>query len=161
MITIVKADLTHSEHADALIKLLGEYACDPMGGGEPLSEAVVANLVTEMQKRPHLHSFLGFSGAEPVALMNTVEGFSTFAAKPLLNIHDVVVSRVFRGQGISRLLFAAAESFAKTQGCCKLTLEVLEGNEIAKNAYIRLGYVPYQLDPQAGHAQFWEKKIEK
>ncbi|WP_417579078.1 GNAT family N-acetyltransferase [Nitrincola sp.] len=159
MITIVKADLTHPEHADALVQLLCEYACDPMGGGEPLAEQTVNSLVAEMQKRPHLHSFIGFSGSEPVALMNTVEGFSTFAAKPLLNIHDVVVSRAFRGQGISRLLFEAAETFAKTQGCCKLTLEVLEGNEIAKNAYSRLGYGPYQLDPEAGNAQLWEKKI--
>ncbi|KGK42553.1 GNAT family acetyltransferase [Nitrincola sp. A-D6] len=161
MITIVKADLTHPEHADALVQLLSEYARDPMGGGEPLAETVVENLVTEMQKRPHLHSFIGFSGDEPVALMNTVEGFSTFAAKPLLNIHDVVVSRPYRGQGISRLLFESAEIFAKTLGCCKLTLEVLEGNAIAKKAYSRLGYAPYQLDPDAGNAQFWEKKIEK
>ena len=159
MITIVKADLTLPAHADALIQLLCEYACDPMGGGEPLAESVVRNLVAEMQKRSHLHSFIGFSGEEPVALMNTVEGFSTFAAKPLLNIHDVVVSCPYRGQGISRLLFESAEAFAKAQGCCKLTLEVLEGNEIAQAAYSRLGYGPYQLDPEAGHAMFWEKKI--
>lgn len=159
MITIVKADLTHPEHADALLQLLGEYACDPMGGGEPLAQTTVNSLITEMQKRPYVHSFIGFSGAKPVALMNTVEGFSTFAAKPLLNIHDVVVSRPYRGQGISQLLFETAENFAKAQGCCKLTLEVLEGNERARNVYSRLGYAPYQLDPDTGNAQFWEKKI--
>lgn len=36
MIDIVKADLNSAVHAEAMIQLMNEYACDPMGGGEEL-----------------------------------------------------------------------------------------------------------------------------
>ena len=35
-------------------------------------------------------------------------------------------------------------------GCCKLTLEVLEGNKLAQAAYIANGFAGYQLDPEMG-----------
>ncbi|KDE41304.1 MAG: GNAT family N-acetyltransferase [Nitrincola lacisaponensis] len=159
MIAIVKADLTRTEHAQALVQLLNEYACDPMGGGVPLSEQVQKSLIGAMSSRPHLHSFIAYDAERPVGLMNTVEGFSTFSAKPLLNIHDVMVNRDYRGRGIAAQLFDAAEAFARSLGCCKMTLEVLEGNQPARASYTRLGFKPYQLDPEAGVAQFWEKKI--
>ena len=159
MITIVKADLTQTTHAQAVVGLLNEYACDPMGGGEPLSMEVQTSLIDAMIKRPFIHSFIAFDHDRPVGLINLVEGFSTFAAKPLLNVHDVMVIEAYRGRGIAAQLFTAAESFAYELGCVKLTLEVLEGNEPAKHAYRRLGFKPYQLDPSAGVAQFWHKKI--
>jgi hypothetical protein len=40
-----------------------------------------------------------------------------------------------------------------------MSLEVLSGNEIAKNAYKKQGYADYQLDPQYGSAMFWTKNI--
>ena len=88
-----------------------------------------------------------------------IEGFSTFVCKPLLNIHDVYVSPDFRGQGIAGQLFADAESIAKSRGCCKLTLEVLQGNTRAQAVYTRLGFSGYELTPEMGHALFWEKKL--
>lgn len=159
MITIVKADLTQAAHAQAVLTLLNEYACDPMGGGEPLSIEVRASLIEAMMQRSFIHSFIAYDQDTPVGLINLVEGFSTFAAKPLLNVHDVMVIEAYRGQGIAAQLFTAAEDFAYELGCVKLTLEVLEGNEPAKKAYSRLGFKPYQLDLSAGVAQFWHKKI--
>jgi len=44
-------------------------------------------------------------------------------------------------------------------GCCKLTLEVLSGNVGAQKAYRAAGYAPYELDPQMGSAQFWQKRL--
>ena len=44
--------------------------------------------------------------------------------------------------------------------CCKLTLEVLENNDIGKNLYQSIGFVNYELDPAMGKAIFLEKKIE-
>lgn len=159
MITIVKADLTQPNHSEAVVTLLNEYACDPMGGGEPLSIEVKTHLIDAMLQRSFVHSFIAYDQDRPVGLINLVEGFSTFAAKPLLNVHDVMVIESYRGQGIAGQLFASAENFARSLGCVKLTLEVLEGNESARNAYSRLGFKPYQLDPSAGVAQFWHKKI--
>lgn len=159
MITIVKADLTQAKHAEAIVTLLNDYACDPMGGGEPLSLDVRGCLIEAMSQRSFVHSFIAYDLDRPVGLINLVEGFSTFAARPLLNVHDVMVISDYRGQGIATQLFVEAERFARKLGCVKLTLEVLEGNEPAKKAYSRLGFKPYQLDPAAGVAQFWHKKI--
>lgn len=52
------------------------------------------------------------------------------------------------------------ESFARSLGCCKLTLEVLSGNFAAKKAYANVGFEGYELDPESGYAEFWQKKLE-
>ena len=90
---------------------------------------------------------------------NCFEGFSTFAAKPLVNIHDLAVSQNFRGMGISQLLLNKVEEVAREKGCCKVTLEVLSGNQTAINSYQKFGFRQYELDPEKGQAQFWEKKL--
>ena len=64
----------------------------------------------------------------PVGLVNAIEGFSTFACRPLVNVHDVVVLPGHRGRGIAARLFAEVEAIARERGACKLTLEVLDGN---------------------------------
>jgi ribosomal protein S18 acetylase RimI-like enzyme len=71
----------------------------------------------------------------------------------------VVVAEKYRGLGLSKRLLAAVEELAGRLGCCKLTLEVLEGNSIAQAAYRSLGFDAYQLDPSLGKALFWEKKL--
>ena len=96
---------------------------------------------------------------KPAGLVICIEGFSTFQCKPLLNIHDVVVSPEFRGQGISKLMMEKAEAIATEIGCCKLTLEVLDGNTVARNLYKSIGFINYELDPKLGKAQFLEKKL--
>jgi GNAT superfamily N-acetyltransferase len=159
MTDIQVADFSNPAHASAIVYLLNEYAKDDMGGGEPLSTYTQANLVKEMAKRPTFHAAIAFVDAKPAGLINCIEGFSTFACKPLLNIHDVVVLAEFRGQGISSLLLKKAEAIANSLGCCKLTLEVLEGNKLAQAAYIANGFAGYQLDPEMGRAMFWQKKI--
>jgi len=51
------------------------------------------------------------------------------------------------------------EAIAIEHGCCKLTLEVLEGNVVAKAAYKKLGFGGYELDPKMGQAVFWQKTL--
>lgn len=159
MLSIVKADLLQPLHAEALVYLLNLYALDPMGGGKALSGYVKENLATALNGREDAHVVLAFIDDKPVGLLNCIEGFSTFSCKPLLNIHDVVVVPECRGQGVAAKLFEKAEQIAVELGCCKLTLEVLEGNEVAKSAYLGYGYNGYQLDPELGRALFWEKKL--
>lgn len=156
---IIEADLTNPEHASALVSLLNSYACSPEGGDTALPADVQRNLAAALHSRPDAIVLLAFADESPVGLMTCIEGFSTFACKPLLNIHDVYVSADFRGQGIGTQLFAHAESIAKTRGCCKLTLEVLQGNAHAQAVYTRLGFSGYELTPEMGHALFWEKKL--
>lgn len=158
-LTIVQANLTNPQHAQAVLHLLNAYALDPMGGGEPLSGFVQDNLVAELQKRPNVLAILVMVGDEPAGLAVCVEGFSTFACKPLLNVHDMVVLPQFRGRKLSHHILAKAQELAVQRGCCKLTLEVLQGNTLAQHAYRAFGFEPYQLNPEMGHAHFWQKTL--
>ncbi len=157
---IVPADLDDPDHARAVVELLDAYARDRMGGGAPLTAFTRAHLAGELRRRPQTLAILAFIDDEPAGLAICVEGFSTFACKPLLNVHDMVVVAKFRGRGLSRRILARAEEAARARGCCKLTLEVLEGNVVAQNAYRSFGFESYQLDPRMGKALFWQKTLE-
>lgn len=153
------ANLSNPSHAEALVFLLNEYAKDDMGGNTELSDFAKENLAAELQKRPGVHVIIAFLEGKPAGLAICLEGFSTFACKPLLNIHDVVVLGEHRGRGISKLLLSKTEEIARRLGCCKLTLEVLQGNLIAQSAYKACGYSGYELNPQMGNAMFWQKNL--
>ncbi|KFZ30905.1 GNAT family acetyltransferase [Pseudidiomarina salinarum] len=159
MLEITLADYQNPKHRQAVVTMLDDYARDPMGGGTALPEATRQNLVDEMAKRDHVFSLLAFVDDEPVGLANCVEGFSTFAAKPVMNIHDIAVTKAFRGQGIAKRLLEEVATLAQFRGCCKLTLEVLQGNEPAKLAYEKFGFAPYQLEEAMGKAEFWQKSL--
>lgn len=159
MIEITLADYQNPKHRSAIITMLDDYAQDPMGGGEAVPEDTKNRLIEEMAKREHVFSILAFDGEQPVGIANCVEGFSTFAAAPVMNIHDIAVTASHRGQGISRRLMDEVATLARFRGCCKVTLEVLTGNEPAKQAYLNFGFKPYQLDPSLGNAEFWQYKL--
>jgi len=157
---ILVADYDDPEHARILVELLDEYARHPMGGGQPLSQETRTRLVAELARVPHAFSLIAFVGEQPAGLVNCFQGFSTFACKPLINIHDLMVSAPFRGTGLAVRMLEKVEEIACQRGCCKLTLEVLEGNRAACNSYRKAGFAAYELDPAMGQALFWEKKLE-
>lgn len=154
---ISQADYNNPVHAGALVQLLDAYAQDPAGGGTPLSDFAKANVVQELAKRPQAFSVLAFDADAPVGLVNCIEGFSTFACKPLVNVHDVVVRSSHRGQRVGEHMLALVAQIAMQRGACKLTLEVLSGNTSAMTLYQRIGFAVYQLDPAMGSAQFLQK----
>lgn len=156
-ITTSRADYANPAHAAALVMLLDAYASDPAGGGQGLSDFAKANLVPGLAARPQAYSVLAFDGAQPVGLVNCIEGFSTFACKPLVNVHDVALLASHRGRGIAEQMLAEAEVVARERGAVKLTLEVLSGNRSAIRLYERIGFAGYQLDPAMGSAQFLQK----
>jgi ribosomal protein S18 acetylase RimI-like enzyme len=158
-VLVLQASYSNPVHAEAIGFLLNQYAEDAMGGGESLSLDTREQLAIELAKRPHAFSVLAFIAGEPVGLVNCFEGFSTFACRPLVNVHDVVVIASARGQGISQKMLSKVEEIARQRGCCKITLEVLEGNKVAQGAYQKLGFADYQLDPQMGRALFWQKSL--
>ncbi|KQX29712.1 GNAT family N-acetyltransferase [Variovorax sp. Root434] len=153
------ADYRNPAHAEAVVSLLDSYARDPAGGGTPLDAAVREALPAALAARPQAFSVLAYDGEQAVGLINCIEGFSTFACKPLVNVHDVVVLAGHRGQRVAQKMFAQVEQEARRRGACKLTLEVLSGNAPALRAYERDGFVSYQLDPAFGSAVFLQKKL--
>ena len=159
-IKLIQINHKNKKQAQDLTYLLNQYAQDPMGGGKALLKEVLENLADELAKLPHAGSVIAYVDDKPAGLVNFFEAFSTFACKPLINIHDIVVLKEFRGQGLSQMMLAKVEEIAKTKGCCKITLEVLSNNEVAKASYAKYGFKGYELDPKAGHAIFWEKELD-
>jgi GNAT superfamily N-acetyltransferase len=159
-VEIIDADYCDPRHAGDIAALLNSYACDPMGGGAPLSGSVLASLADELSRRADAFSVLCYVNDRAAGLVNCFEGFSTFKCRPLFNVHDVVVLAEYRGRRISQRMLTRVEEIARQRGCCKLTLEVLERNHPAREAYRRFGFAGYQLDPVHGRAEFWEKPLE-
>ena len=158
-VRIIRADYHNPQHQKDLLYLLDQYARDPMGGGEGLKGSVKETLIDQLQQRDFACTVLAYVDDQPAGIANCFEGFSTFAAKPLINIHDLAVVSEFRGMGISQALLQEVENIAREKGCCKVTLEVLSGNQTAINSYQKFGFRQYELDPEKGQAQFWEKKL--
>ncbi|WP_353231914.1 GNAT family N-acetyltransferase [Pseudomonas helleri] len=158
-VVIVQANYTDPVHAQALRDVLNHYAQDPMGGGEALSAEVLEQLPGELAKRAHAFSVLAFVDGQAAGLVNCFEGFSTFAGKPLVNVHDVSVVDTYRGLGLSQKMLDKVEAIARERGCCKITLEVLEGNPVAQGSYRKFGFSAGQLDPAHGRMLFWNKPL--
>jgi ribosomal protein S18 acetylase RimI-like enzyme len=160
LIHILESHYTEPGHRDIIVTLLNTYACDPMGGNHPLPAETQKTLVDALAKRPHIHTLIAFTNEEPVGLVICIESFSSFAAKSVMNIHDIVVVPKYRNKGIGRQLLQAVEDLAHRLDCCKITLEVLEGNKVAQSLYRKVGFDFYQLDASTGRALFMEKKLK-
>ena len=156
---IFKVDYSDSKHSTDLGFLMNSYALDPMGGGRALSSFAQSNLALELSKLAHAWSVICYVDDSPAGLINCFEGFSTFKCQRLLNIHDIIVYKDFRGKSISQLMLVKVEEIARERDCCKLTLEVLQGNTVAQKAYLKFGFSGYELDPKLGQAMFWEKPL--
>jgi ribosomal protein S18 acetylase RimI-like enzyme len=111
-----------------------------VGGGQPIPPDVLERIVHALRTHPTALVLLAFDDDEPVGIAVCFRGLSTFRARPLLNIHDLAVLPPYRGRGIGRALLRAAEEHARLQGCCRLTLEVLESNAGARALYRRFGF---------------------
>ena len=154
---VVRADYANPRHAQALVAMLDTYARDPAGGATPLSDFARAHLVSSLAARPQAFSVLAFDGAQAVGLANCIEGFSTFACRPLINLHDLAVTSSHRGKGVGESILVLVEKIARERKACKITLEVLSGNHSADKLYRRVGFAAYQLDPAMGYAQCLQK----
>ena len=159
-VRIHPVDYRAAQDAADVRAMLDLYARDPMGGGEALDVDVLGRLCGDLAARADAFSFLAYVDTphlKAVGLINCFEGYSTFKARPLLNIHDIVVHPDYRGAGVGQALLGAAHDLARARGSCKLTLEVLSGNGVAMRSYARFGFANYQLDPAAGQAVLMQK----
>jgi ribosomal protein S18 acetylase RimI-like enzyme len=157
-VVIMEADLEDPQHQEAVVQLLNSYARDPMGSGRDLPEDVRNTLIPALKQHPTALIFLAFHGVNAVGIAVCFLGFSTFAARPLLNVHDLAVVPAYRRQGVGRRLLAQVEARARTLGCCKLTLEVREDNHPAQHLYQELGFGNGYQDG-AVPVRFLEKRL--
>lgn len=158
-ITIVDADLSRADHARALVTMLDAYMRDPMEGGEPPSEQVKRDLIPGLRAHPACYVFLAYRDNGPVGFSICFLGFSTFNARPLINIHDIFVDSSVRGTGIGAMLLARIEAKARELNCCRLTLEVRQDNVVARGLYRRVGFDHAVVGPQRVPMEFWRKPL--
>lgn len=134
------ADLASAEDEARIVRLTNEYARDPMGRGGDLPAEVLGRLVPAMREHGGIEVLLAFSESEAVGICTCIRSFSTFAAAPVLNVHDLAVVPAARGLGVGRALLQAALDHGAASGCNKLTLEVLQGNLPARRLYGSMGF---------------------
>jgi len=158
-VEILEADLSRPEHQEAVVELLDAYAADPMGNGEPLSVEVRRTLIPGLRQHPTTVVFLAWRGDEAIGIAVCFRGFSTFNARPLINIHDLAVLPACRGQGVGRELLQAVERKAREMGCCKLTLETQENNHRARRVYTAAGFAQAVYEEAAGGSLFLAKPL--
>jgi GNAT superfamily N-acetyltransferase len=159
-IRIVEADLSLAEHQEAVLAMVDAYSRDAMGNGKPLDQDVRTRLIPGLRRHPTTLIFVAFDAVQPIGAAVCFIGFSSFAAKPIINIHDFVVLPASRGKGIGRRLLEAVEAKARELGCCKLTLEVMDKNHQAIRMYQAAGFERYSLQEEAGVAIFMSKPLK-
>ncbi|SFN97859.1 Acetyltransferase (GNAT) family protein [Formivibrio citricus] len=151
---IIRADLQNAIHQQGLIACLDAYARDPMGGGEPLAEDAKLRLINGLLRQPANVNFLAQHGTDIVGAAVCFMGYSTFRARPRLNIHDLCVLPTHRGQGLGRLLLQSVADYAREQDCCAVSLEVRTDNRTAQTLYRSQGFG--HLDSPM---EFWVKPL--
>lgn len=146
-IEIIKCDLYNPEHEKAEIELMRIYMNDKMGDHTPLSDQQNKQLIDGLKKMPTAMILLARYNGQYVGLTNSFVGFSTFAVKKLINIHDVIVHPNYRGLGIGKALIQENIRIASHEmDCAKITLEVRHDNSTAQNLYKSLGFK--ECDPK-------------
>jgi GNAT superfamily N-acetyltransferase len=153
-----EADLGDPVDGAAIVEVLDSYASDPVGGGRPLGAEARQRLIPALREHPSLLVLLAWEGIRPSGVAVCFFGLSTFAARPLMNIHDLAVMPEQRGRGIGRALLAAAEERAVARGCCKLTLEVQDGNRRARGLYESVGFSDFLIGA-TGPTRFLSKSL--
>src|SRR4029453_5239669 len=101
-ISIIEANLADPWHQEAIVAMINAYARDPMGTGQDLPAEARRRLIPGLQQHPTTLFFLSLEGHKAVGIAVCFRGFSTFAARPLLNIHDLAVLPEYRGRGVGQ-----------------------------------------------------------
>lgn len=158
---IFEANLDITLHSQAVLELLNAYAADPMGDGKPLAQNILKELIPGLQQHPTTLIFIAFHDSKAVGIVTCFKGFSTFQARPLMNISDFYLLPDHRGLNIGRKLLTAVEKKAVELNCCKLTLEVQENNHHAKQIYTAAGFDQEIHAAEAGPVLFLSKSLSQ
>jgi ribosomal protein S18 acetylase RimI-like enzyme len=159
---ITATNLGNPADTAAVVDVLDTYARDPMGGGKALTGEVCARLVPDLRARVLSGDaivLVARRAGQPLGVAICFTSYSTFSARPVLNIHDLAVVPEARGQGVGRALLSAVESAALSRRCGKVTLEVREHNARARRLYEHIGFADYSGGDGLGRTFFLEKNL--
>ena len=153
-LSILQVDLQNTEHCAQVIKLLDDYMKDPMGNNRTMPSGLGTQIVSGLKKHSGFLGFFVMADDRFAGLANCNINFSTFQAKPLINIHDFIVAPECRNMGAGSFLLRGIINYASQNGFCRVNLEVREDNLTAKSLYKKMGFtdcVPRMM--------FWERKL--
>lgn len=148
------ANLDDPAHAAGIVDCLNAYACDPMGGGEPLPATIKEAIIAGLKAHGANVSLLAIEADKIIGVAVCMMSFSTFRAAPRLNLHDFTVLPAARGRGIGRRLLTEVICHARAHRYCAVTLEVRTDNQAAQSLYRSLGFADC-----AAPMAFWIKTL--
>ncbi len=135
---IVNIDVESDEHRSQFEILFNEYS-------SASSASIASNVVNQLFELPYFIGFISYVSDEAAAFSVCFESYSTYRAKKVLNIHDFMVSSVYRGGGVGRALLNGIERYCRENEYLKITLEVDGGNIVAQSLYSSCDYQDYQV----------------
>ena len=153
-ISFTFCDFSNEVHCNELAALINQYIADPMGGGTPLTPLQQLILVDGLANHPSCFILFILENQQIAGLATCFINFSTFKAKPYINIHDLIIDIRHRGKGLGRSLLQQIESISKVRKYCKITLEVREDNFAAKNLYTEMDF-----NDSIPMMHFWTKEL--
>lgn len=134
------ANLDEPGDQASIVELLDHYAEHPMGQGKPLADEILLQLIQALQSHPTTRVFLATDQDRAVGMATSFIGFSTFKARQLINVHDLIVHSECRGQGVGKMLLKAVADYARQNEFCAVTLEVKADNP-ARHLYEQVGFI--------------------
>lgn len=156
---IRRADFTNQTDLDALVELTRAYARDEQALGRDLDSSVIDALPEALRSHPATLAFIAWADCGAVGQATCLLSLSTFAAKPIINIHDLNVIPGFRGRGVAKALLDAVTEEAQARGCCRVTLEVSATNARARHIYAEAGFRGAREDTEARITYFCGKDL--
>lgn len=133
------ADLTNQNDKNDIIELIKGFNGESTSGGG-LDSSVLNELIPNIIEFGNYLIYLAYVDGKAAGFSICFEGFSTFKAKKILNIHDFYISNEFQGNGYGYLLMKHIIDDAGNRGYCKITLEVYSTNPRAINLYRKCGF---------------------
>ena len=141
-IRVDRVDFDDTDAVSQYLDMLDAYALDPMGTSRRLNDGVRSRLAADLRRMPGAHCLLVRQSDTPIGFATCFVGYSTFRARPLLNIHDIAVLPEWRGQSVGRRLLAEIAELGRQLDCCRITLEVRADNQRARGLYESTGFAP-------------------
>ncbi len=153
-VKIIRGDLSKNEHVEHFVRLTSEFMADEMGGKISWTKDQKDKVVNDMRIHPCSIILFAIVNGKYAGLCTCFFAYSTFLAKPLLNIHDIYIEESLRGHGIGKKMVKAVEGVAERNNCGKITLEVRKDNLNARDLYKSQGFTEAPCS-----RFFWVKKI--
>ncbi|MDR1524723.1 MAG: GNAT family N-acetyltransferase [Tannerella sp.] len=157
-VTVRRCDYADTDDLNAIGTLINAYIEDEMGdgGGEPLERQQQLRLAEALGRHPKSIVLLACIGEVRCGMLVAFENFSTFTVSPMINIHDVIVLKEYRGKNVGRRLLEAVISMARERRCSRITLEVRVDNPVARHLYKSAGF-----DSPSPEMSYWRKNLQE